>query len=57
MVEFNAPTIIITSNIDPDNWYPYEPEASRRALRRRFTEIKKFTEPYKADEKIIVHLE
>lgn len=38
----SARTIIITSNVDPQDWYQNCDHASREALNRRFTTIKKF---------------
>lgn len=45
-VPFNSPTIFITSNYDPTDWFPEVFEGcpeQRFALRRRFTEVKKFS--------------
>jgi len=39
---FSAREIYITSNLHPDEWYPQLDEATRLALRRRFTEIVEF---------------
>ncbi len=41
-VEWNAPTIIITSNLDLSEWYPNEHAGKRAALVRRFTSIRQF---------------
>lgn len=44
---FNSPIIVITSNADPDTWYPKVP--NRSALERRFREfceVRHLQEPY-----------
>lgn len=40
--EFAAKRVWITSNIDPDDWYPDARDEHRAALRRRFTNVKRF---------------
>lgn len=44
-VNWAPETVYITSNIDPDHWYQDAAFESRRALRRRFTEVKHVTQP------------
>lgn len=46
MIEFNAPTIIITSNLDPSDWYINDARASRDALARRLTKVIHMTTKY-----------
>lgn len=42
VTEFRSKTVIITTNIDPDSWYPLHPD--RAALTRRISQVKKFGE-------------
>lgn len=57
MVDINAPTIIITSNIDPDDWYGWANHAHKEALKRRFTEVKHMKDPYVYANKIVQYIE
>lgn len=41
-VVLNCKTIWITSNISPDQWYPDLDDETKRALRRRFTQVVHF---------------
>ncbi len=41
-VEWNAPVIIITSNLGLHEWYPNEPASKRNAFIQRFTTIRQF---------------
>jgi len=41
--EWNPRVIYITSNIDPQEWYPNAHEEHRRALARRFTKVEHFS--------------
>ena len=56
MIEFDAPTIIITSNIDPTEWYPLAPRASRAALNRRLTSVIHMTTPFDFKATILPHV-
>lgn len=42
-VKWSPRRIYITSNLEPDDWYPNAREIHRTALRRRFTEVKQFS--------------
>lgn len=46
MVEFNAPFVVFTSNIDPQLWYPWASQAHRDALWRRFDKIEEIKTPF-----------
>jgi len=41
-VRFNPTVIVVTSNVSLDEWYPDEPQVRRDALRRRFSEVRRF---------------
>lgn len=45
-VPLEAKYFWITSNISPDDWYPDAPEAHKMALRRRLTQVVRFSDPF-----------
>lgn len=56
-MEFNAPSIIITSNINPDDWYLFANPEHKKALARRFDEVIKYDQPYIYTETIPFYME
>lgn len=52
-MEFDAPKIIITSNINPTLWYGWAQQVHRDALLRRIDKIKLYDVMYNYDEKIL----
>jgi len=45
-IQFTSRIVFITSNTSPDEWYPNAPEEVRRALRRRFTQVIHYENPF-----------
>jgi len=45
-MQFTSKIIYITSNTNPNEWYPNAPEEVRAALRRRFTSVVHYENPF-----------
>lgn len=56
-MEFDAPSIIITSNVDPEEWYLFARPEHKKALSRRFDEVIKFDQPYIFEETIPFYMD
>lgn len=46
MVKFSAPHLWLTSNLEPEEWYPTAKACQREALRRRLTNVVQLVDVY-----------